>query len=81
MGSHIRLMLSRDPPWEVNHWVKLTLSRARTERMPPSGSNSARTTGDVPKAREFAACTCKYERNLRMLERLGPWLAMLQLGC
>ena len=56
MGSHMRLMLCRDPPWEVNQSLKLTLSRARTERMPPSGSNNARTTGDVPSAREFAAC-------------------------
>ena len=57
MGSHMRLMDPSDPPWLLNQSVKLTLSRARTLRMPPSGSTRALTMGDVPSANEFAACT------------------------
>ena len=44
------------PPCDLNQSVKEILSRARTSRMPPSGSTSALTTGDVPSASEF--CTC-----------------------
>ena len=70
MGSHMRLMDPSDPPWLLNQSVKLTLSRALTLRMPPSGSTRALTMGDVPKANELAACItaqhtlslCKYNR-------------------
>ena len=44
------------PPCDLNQSVKEILSRARTSRMPPSGSTSALTTGDVPRAREFWTC-------------------------
>ena len=44
-----------DPPWLLNQSVKLTLSRALTSRIPPSGSISALTMGDVPSAKELAA--------------------------
>ncbi|KAA6421972.1 MAG: hypothetical protein FRX49_07991 [Trebouxia sp. A1-2] len=57
MGSHMRRMEPSEPPWLLNQSVKLTLSKARTLRMPPSGSTRALTMGDVPKAKEFAACT------------------------
>ena len=56
MGSHMRRMEASEPPWLLNQFVKLMLSRALTLRMPPSGSNRALTTGDVPSARELAAC-------------------------
>lgn len=39
--------------------VKETLSRARTSRMPPSGSNSERTMGLVPSASELATLSVK----------------------
>ncbi len=57
MGSHMRRMEPSEPPWLLNQSVKLTLSKARTLRMPPSGSTRALTMGDVPKAKELAACT------------------------
>lgn len=38
MGSHIRSMEAWLPPWLLNQSVNDTLSRARTSRMPPSGS-------------------------------------------
>ena len=56
MGSHMRLMDPSEPPWLLNQSVKLTLSKALTLRMPPSGSTNALTTGDVPSAKELAAC-------------------------
>ena len=52
----MRRMEASEPPWLLNQSVKLMLSRALTLRMPPSGSNRALTTGDVPNARELAAC-------------------------
>ncbi len=42
------------PPWLLNQSVKETESSLRTSRMPPSGSMSARTIGDVPSASELA---------------------------
>lgn len=41
MGSHMRLSEFSDPPWLLNQSAKEMSSRARTSRMPPSGSNSA----------------------------------------
>lgn len=55
IGSHSLSIDACDPPCDLNHSVKLTLSRALTSFMPPSGSKSARTIGLVPSAREFAA--------------------------
>lgn len=57
MGSHIRSIEPWLPPWLLNQSANETLSRLRTACMPPSGSMRARTTGDVPRAREFAACS------------------------
>ena len=57
VAHHMRSMEPWLPPWALNQSVKDTLSSARTSRMPPSGSNSALTTGDVPSASEF--CTCR----------------------
>lgn len=57
MGSHMRLMEPSLPPWLLNQSVKEMLSRARTDRMPPSGSISALTIGEVPNASELAAYT------------------------
>ena len=55
-AHHMRSMDAWLPPWLLNQSVKETASSARTSRMPPSGSNSARTMGDVPSASEFATC-------------------------
>ena len=59
MGSHMRSMDACEPPWLLNHCVKETSSRARTSRMPPSGSNSERTMGEVPRARELATLSVR----------------------
>ena len=65
IGSHMRLMEPSEPPWLLNQSVKLTLSRALTSRMPPSGSTRALTMGDVPNAKEFAAyISTEYEHNM-----------------
>ena len=55
-AHHMRSMDAWLPPWRLNQSEKETASSARTSRMPPSGSNSARTMGDVPSASELATC-------------------------
>ena len=42
------------PPWRLNQSAKEMLSSERMSRMPPSGSISALTIGDVPRARLLA---------------------------
>lgn len=64
MGSHMRLIDPSEPPWLLNQSVKLTLSKALTLRIPPSGSTNALTTGDVPSAKELAACVQHRECHL-----------------
>ena len=54
MGSHMRSIEPWLPPWLLNQSAKEMLSSARMSRMPPSGSMSARTIGDVPNARLLA---------------------------
>ena len=56
-AHHIRSIEPWLPPWPLNQSVKDSLSRARTSRMPPSGSKRALTTGEVPSAREFWTCS------------------------
>ena len=56
MGSHIMSMDPWLPPWLLNQSANDTLSRFLTASMPPSGSIRALTTGDVPRAKELAAC-------------------------
>ncbi len=53
MGSHMRSMEPWLPPWPRNQSAKDTLSSLRMSAMPPSGSMSARTMGEVPSASEF----------------------------
>ena len=74
MGSHIRRMDPSEPPWLLNQSVKLTLSNALTLRMPPSGSTSALTIGEVPNANELAACTQHKDQADHKL-----WVNMLSL--
>lgn len=45
-----------EPPWLLNQSANEMESKARTSRMPPSGSINARTIGDVPSANELATC-------------------------
>ena len=54
MGSHMRSIEPWLPPWPLNQSVNETLSSFRMSLMPPSGSISARTIGDVPNARLLA---------------------------
>ncbi len=54
MGSHMRSMEPWLPPWLLNQSAKDMLSSDRMSRMPPSGSTSALTMGDVPSARLLA---------------------------
>ena len=61
MAHHMRSIEPWLPPWDLNQSVKDTLSSALTSRMPPSGSKSALTTGEVPSAKEF--CTCRKTHN------------------
>jgi hypothetical protein len=56
MGSHMRSMAAWLPPWPRNQSAKEMLSSFRTSAMPPSGSMSARTMGEVPSAIELRTC-------------------------
>ena len=51
----MRFMLSFEPPCERNQSAKETSSRFRMSCIPPSGSTSAHTMGEVPSASAFAA--------------------------
>lgn len=78
MGSHMRRIEASEPPWLLNQSVKLMLSRALTLRMPPSGSNRALTTGEVPSARELAACRWGTRFQLRTVTKTVTPPAIVQ---
>lgn len=72
MGSHIRSIDPWLPPWLLNQSAKEMPSRRRTDCMPPSGSNSARTMGEVPRARELDSLSTVDSCGV-VKKALSPW--------
>ena len=83
MGSHMRSIEPWLPPWLLNQSAKEMLSRARMSLMPPSGSTSALTMGDVPRARLLATLSftdsCGVVKNAFNPEHKTHWHLSSQL--